>query len=334
MEKNETATLQKLFLSKIKDLVPSNLSLADELCDLLGISSDSAYRRLRGETALTIDEVAILCKHYRISLDSVGSYESETVTFNYHFIKNRDEYKKYLETIKSELGKILAARERVIYYAAVDIPVFYNFNFPLVSLFKSFYWLKSVVNNPEMAAMKFSRDFADPEISELGKDVFKIYSAIPSVEIWNEGSVSSLVKQIGYYWESGLFESSEDALELCNQLEQEMNLIQRQAEISRKLLDENHPGGEPNNFTMYFSEIEIGNNCILATAGDMKAVYLSHSTFNKIVTLNPGFCEGTAEWINNLIKKSNLISGVSEKQRYQFFKSVKEKIQQLKEKIK
>ena len=47
--------------------------------------------------------------------------------------------------------------------------------------------------------------------------------------------------------------------------------------------------------------------------------------FNDIIsmfTINDKFCNGTNEWINYLIGKSSLISGVSEKQRLQFVNKI------------
>jgi hypothetical protein len=60
--------------------------------------------------------------------------------------------------------------------------------------------------------------------------------------------------------------------------------------------------------------------------GDSKVLYLTHNTLNKIVTVNREFCDATERWIQNLIKKSNLISGVSEKQRFQFFNRMKSQL--------
>ncbi|MCR6640365.1 MAG: hypothetical protein NVV82_15555 [Sporocytophaga sp.] len=76
-------------------------------------------------------------------------------------------------------------------------------------------------------------------------------------------------------------------------------------------------------FTLYHSEIEIGNNIILINANSTSKVYLRHQTFNSIVTTDPEFYDNTSCWIDNLIGKSTLISGVSEKARQQYFNKMK-----------
>ena len=49
-----------------------------------------------------------------------------------------------------------------------------------------------------------------------------------------------------------------------------------------------------------------------------------------MMTMNPDFCEEVDDWMENLIKKSVLISGVSEKMRYQFFNKIFNKLNALK----
>jgi hypothetical protein len=57
----------------------------------------------------------------------------------------------------------------------------------------------------------------------------------------------------------------------------------------------------------------------------MKAVYLSVHTFNKLITVNQKFVSHTEEWLDKLISKSIPISGVAEKNRYQFFRKANDK---------
>ena len=120
-------------------------------------------------------------------------------------------------------------------------------------------------------------------------------------------------------------------MEVCKQSLDELNTIEKQAELSSKKTD--GTGREQNEFMMYHSDIEIGNNSILTRKGENEILYLSVHTFNKIITVNKEFIKETRNWTNNLIKKSNLISGISQKQRYQFFKAGKDKINQLYNKI-
>ncbi|MFH2142561.1 MAG: hypothetical protein ABIJ97_09075, partial [Bacteroidota bacterium] len=311
-----------------------NCSLVNELSDLFDISNDSAYRRLRGETALTFDEIIILCKKYNISFDFITGLVSNSVTFKYEPNGNtKEEFKNYLSVICNDLEMLSKTKNCKIIYAAEDIPLFHHFQYPELASFKLFYWMKSVMNVPEYIESKFSPDIIDNEILDLCKKMDDYYRIIPSVEIWTELTINSLIKQIQFYWDSGLFADKKYALSVCDCLKLELENIMKQAEKSTKFINDREMLINEGNFTLYHSEVEIGNNCILASVSDNRTVYLSHFTFNFISTTGKSFCDETEKWLNNLIRKSILISGVSEKQRYQFFSAAVKSVENLKKRI-
>jgi hypothetical protein len=110
---------------------------------------------------------------------------------------------------------------------------------------------------------------------------------------------------------------------MCAEVRAMVERLQNNAEKKSKL-----PSGQEN-FTFYQSEIMIGNNTILVSAGSSKVAYISHHTFNVMTTTNPSFLAEDEAWLNNLMKRSVLISGVSEKQRNQFFRVFHNKLDDL-----
>ena len=85
----------------MKERIDSNISFVDELADMLELSTDSAYRRMRGETSLTFEELALLSKRFNISVDSLMESETNELTFQFQPLKedgfNFIEYLKYIE---------------------------------------------------------------------------------------------------------------------------------------------------------------------------------------------------------------------------------------------
>ena len=103
--------------------------------------------------------------------------------------------------------------------------------------------------------------------------------------------------------------------------------------MNTKIDRENKPASRENNYSLYHSDVMIGNNCILVNMGKIQATYISYHTFNSMITTNANYCNETDLWLKNLIRKSNLISGVAEKQRYRYFKRIEDAMKKLKEKI-
>ena len=320
-ETEKQLTTQQVFLKKLESIIPRTSSLASELSDVLNISSDSAYRRIRGETLLTIEEAVILCNHFKISLDSIQSTEPGIVTFRYNLLyDNEQSFIEYMKSLKKDLMVINSSKERRIIYACEDIPIFHNFNYPVLSAFKIFYWLKSIMNVPSLQGETFETSKISDEVKQLGREIYDLYASVPCIEIWTETTIMGTLKQIEFYWDSGSFKSKEDALEVCNALKEELLSIQKQAEAGHKFSSAGPSLNDTNLYSMYHCEIEITNNCVLVDMGDVQSVYLGHFSFNTMSTTNISYCKETEFWLSNIIKKSTLISGIAEKHRYKYFK--------------
>ena len=55
--------LQDYLFQQVKEKLPKNVQLVDAVADLLHLSNDSAYRRIRGETPLVLDELQLILQH-------------------------------------------------------------------------------------------------------------------------------------------------------------------------------------------------------------------------------------------------------------------------------
>lgn len=314
---------QMVFMEKLKALLPPQQGLADVLADLLQVSKDSAYRRIRGETALTLDEVLIICEQFRITFESLSN--PNAVTFQFKQLKpDIESFREYLTGMYTDLERIKSFENSEIIYAAEDIPVFHHFPHKMLSSFKTYYWMRSIMNVKAFEGTRFKAGLIPEDIIELGKKIHQVYQSIPSAEIWTDETISSTLNQIEYYWEAGLFEDVETGIAVCDDFITELRSIQQLCEIGTKQF-------KPYRF--YHNDIMIGNNCILIKAGTTKFCYLSHHSFNFMLTTDFAFSEETESWLENMMRRSALISGVSEKQRNIFFSQLIGRVEGLKIKM-
>ncbi len=321
--------LQAIFLQKLKETLPPNLALAEEMADLLGISTDSAYRRIRCETELSIDEVYKLTKKYNISMDGIFSNLGDTVTFTYtKLTDNAENFEKYLNRIYGHVKAINSFPEKKITYMAEELPIFYSFFSDKLTQFKLFYWQRSVLNVPIYQGKKFEFGIIPPHQVELAMNALKEYKTIPSVEVWTDETIHTVLKQVEFYAESGAFQNKADALEIIDEIKKMAQYIENCAESGRKEIS------SPNeNYAMYCSDVVLGTNCIYINAGPAKYAYITFNSVNSLTTNNQEFCEETEHWVKNIVKKSTLMSGVAEKQRFQFFSKMYKNIDSCHERI-
>ena len=325
---------QSILFQILKEKIPPGYSIVEEVADLLSVSTDSAYRRIRGQTILSLDETRKICDRYSISLDALLGSQPSSVTFRYRTIDPVEfNFKAYLEQILSDIQQIKKFEHKKILYTAKDIPLFYHFEFAELATFKIFFWLKTFMQFPEYKDAKFSLDETDDELMAIGREILEIYVGIPSIEIWNDETIFSALRQIEFYHDSGLFTESGTAILLCDKLLELIRHIKQQADNGRKFLSTKEVADTEDNYQLYYNELTLVDNTILIDTDGRRVVYMTHNLLNNLITTNEKFCSETVNIMNNMMNKSNLISSSSAKLRNIFFLRMEEKINHLKAKL-
>jgi hypothetical protein len=320
--------VQNEFFARLRKRLPSGLGLAEELSALLNISLDSSYRRLRGETDLTVAEVAAIVKRYPVSIDDICANKSDTVSFSYTKLTNSaSNFEEYLGRVLKHLQLVNKFDNKKIYYMAEEMPLFYSFHSPAFTDFKLYYWQRSVLNCPEYQQAQYRPGLVPKHMLDLAKAIYTEYLTIPSVEIWTDLTIITGLRQIQFYFESGVIDKTM-ALTLFTEYRSTIGMLQKCAEQGRKNVSD-----QDETFFMYSSEVTLGTNCIYTMMGESRYSFISFNTLNSLTTSNPEFCEETEHWVRNIEKKSAVISGVSEKQRYQFFSGMYRKIDSFVEQV-
>ncbi len=326
--------IQQVFLTQLKDKLPGHVSLVEELAETLSVSNDSAYRRIRGETALSIREVYVLSSRFGLSLDSMLQDIGNAVTFeNMSFVNHAFDSVNYLKKILADLKNIASFEDSEIIYAAKDIPIFHLFVVPEIAMFKTFFWTKTIASLPALENVKFSLSQMNGEVLDLSDKILRQYNEIPSTEIWSDETITSLLKQIEYYFDCGLFEDDGDAVKMCDKVEEMLTHIKKQVGKGEKFLPNSTDTGIADGFKIYLNEVVLPDNTILAKKDEHTTTYLSHDVMNYLITNNRNFSTTTLSTIQNVIKRSSLISKVSERDRNRFFERMMKRVRALKVKI-
>ena len=323
----EQPGVQQLFFQHFKNNLPPHLSLVDEIAELLKISNDSAYRRIRGEKGISFDEIRTLCAHFRISLDQLFYLNSESIIFTGRPIDNTIfPFELYLNDIVSQLKQINSFERREMIQLCKDIPIFHYFNYGELAAFKFFFWLKTILQYPLFGKKLYvAEDFADP-LQKTAAKIMEEYNRFPSQEIWNVENIHSTIRQIEYYKDTKVFASAQDILNLYESLDKTIDHIERQAELGYKFSISGTQVLPNIGYKLFVNEFILGDNSFCALLNETKVVYLNHSVLSYFVTRDTGFTEYIYQHHQNIVRKSTLISDVGEKERHRFFNTMHEKI--------
>ncbi len=326
----ESTGAQHLFFQHIKSLLPAHLSLVDEIANALNISNDSAYRRIRGEKPIALEEIKKLCINFRISLDQLWHLNSDSVLFTGKLADRTNfSFELYIQDFLQQLQIINSFEDKELYYWAKDVPIPYYYQFYELAAFKCFFWMKTVLEYPEYNKMKFKFEDFDDKLWKVGEKILDTWNKIPTQEIWNVDNINTYMQQIEYYKDTNAFSCKEDIVKLYECLEKMVDHIEEQAAAGYKF-NLNAKGSAGASFKVYVNEFIIGDNTVMAVINKKPMVYLCHSFINYTGTKDPVFCEYMYNYFQKLIRKSTLVSSVSEKQRSNFFDPIRENIERRK----
>jgi transcriptional regulator with XRE-family HTH domain len=330
-------SVQIRILEAIKHDLPSHISLVDELAELLNVSKDSAYRRLRGEKSLDIREIQILASHFNLSLDSILNTNNNVLSFNTQIIgANKFTFKDWLCNVLNLLGMVSQMENGILSYFARDLPIFHHFLFPELGAFKLYFWFKTYLNDDEIDGLTMDLDHLPPKVEELmpiTKSIWEAYARTASEEIWTSETVNILLKQILYYYEAGILKSRAQALKVLEQYQQVIEIIQNEASLGVKSINPGVSSSSGATFNLYYNEVSMGDNSILFSMGEKKMAFITSSIKIFMNTADPVFCDQMERYHNNFKRKSTLLSKTSEKERLRLFADIKSTIDQYRTKI-
>jgi len=325
----ESLSAQQSFFQHIKSILPAHLSLIDAIAEVLDITNDSVYRRVRGEKPITLDEAAKLASHFKISLDQFLHLQSDSFIFSGKLANESGHvFEKWMQENLKQLAYVNSFKHKHMYYLAKDLPIMQQFMMPELTAFKSFFWRKSILHYHEMKGAKFSLKNIDEEHILLGKKIIETYNQIPSSEIWHIESINSTIRQIEFYRDAGIFETEEDIRQLYKAVLQLINHLELQADLGLKFNIGEKPLSNAARYNLYNNELILGDNTVLAELDEMKITFLNHSVINYVVTRDVQFNVHMYDNIQNLIRKSTHLSEVGEKERARFFNRIRDKIKQ------
>lgn len=324
----ENIELQQQLFNYLKNSLPPHLSLVDELMDLLNLSADSVYRRIRGEKPITLLELKIICEKYHLSLDQLLQLKTESVLFDAPGMNGTvGEFSNYLKGMLQQFKYFNSFKTKEIQYLCKDSTIWNFYLFPEIAAFKTFFWSKTINNQAELSNKTFSfEEFPYEDCFILGQQVLQEFNQIPCVELWNLESMQSTINQVAYYHDAGNFKTDKDFEAVVDSFQKMIDHLQLQAEKGVKFM----PGANEVSYKapiqFYINELILGNNTMVINLDGKNLTMVTYSVFHYLFTKDPRFAEKVTGSFNTLLSRSTLISKTGEKDRNRFFNVLREKV--------
>jgi len=326
-------SFQSKFLGELTSRYAKRSEAVEKIGSVLGLTNDNVYRRLRGDTSISLDEMRTLAEAYKMSIDKLLDLNQNDVMFTFNSfdnqIKHVDDFVNNLLGLLTQFSMVPDAK---VLYASAEIPVFYHAIVPELFSFKLYVWARTVWNLDYFQNEKFKTDIIPYTTRQSFQKINDLYKHLNSVELWSYNIFDNTLNQIEYHLESAMFENENDAIILCEALETICHHMREMAIKGRKfsLKGDSEMGSE---LTLFHNEIVYTNNTILYTTPEFKLLFTTFCNPNFIMTKDQRICDFSNDWFNTVMSKSQLISGLNERQRNKYFDGIQRRIAMTKKRI-
>ena len=330
------SSFQEKFIQELEKRLTKKGELVESLMTLLSLTKDGAYRRLRGDTALTAEELQVLALQFDISLDVLFKTDQPKVLFSYNLFNDPiHSLSDYLHQVLTQVSSFSQLKEVEVYYSSREIPVFLFMMFPKLLSFKLYLFGITAWDIESLRDRKFTFDLLHTEDFKIAKQISETYCKVDSIDIWPLSVLNQTLNQIEYLLVEGRFENISIAVELCEEIFKLLQHTRQMAEKGQKFLPGSTPEEITNNgkFELFYNEIASTDNNILCISENQYALFNTFTSPNFLFTTDQKICLAIENWFKQILNHSTSISIYSGKSRAYFFNLLEKRATELRQHI-
>ncbi|MDZ7877644.1 MAG: helix-turn-helix transcriptional regulator [Saprospiraceae bacterium] len=326
--------LQGYLFDEILTRFPRRPDAVEALSKLLNLGQDAIYRRMRGDSSLSSDEIALLAKTFNVSLDKFIFKQSDSVVFTFNpFSHKVKSFEDYLKGIETDIEMLIKLPDIKIMDAWTEIPFFYHIYFPELFCFKFYVWGRTIWHFDYLQNRKFTFDTIPVPVVQQAQKILERYRQIPSTQLWSLSIMDNTLTQIEYHINSGSFEHPEDALLLCSKVLELAEHMEKMTVYGKKIAVGGNAERGGANLELYHNEMLSTNNTIFVQSKVGRFVYTTISNPNFLKTSDDQMCNYTDKWFKNIIEKSRPMSQSGESGRRFFFDRLRKRIEVVRKRV-
>lgn len=318
----DTHDCNEAFLEAIRQKLPADIEPVKFFMDSLYIGKQSAYRRLRGEVPLLLEEALLIAQKLEISLDSLFKIGNEKkLNFYMRFPEFNNPSDADYKALQDYVYEVLLADKypnSQLNIATNTLPQQLYLQYDNLSRF--FLFMREHTRG-EKILKPYSQIVVTPRLKEIFRDSFEAHTRFKNIRfVLDKHVLLYLVGNIHYFYEINLI-SSEEVRLLCEDLFKLLNYLEKIA-----LTGENENGAQ---VSLYISNINFDKNCTTIKIGDHHISIVETYILNGVGTNDKENFERMENWISSRCRLSTMISSCGELYRITFFNEQRKLVENL-----
>lgn len=320
-------SFQRLFLNRLSGRFKSRSELVHEVSGILHVGRDAVYRRLRGDTALTADEMVLLAETYQVRMEIGGGADHkrglrlppadlELPRDEFHHI-----HLLYLRV--QQMNRLAAASFDI---ASTDLPIYYQLSTPMLRSFKIFMYGLTSWNLEKWKDRAFFPQLINEEVHDIVDQLVADHFLMPAREFWSVGMFDTTLRQIRYMVQLGRFESIEDADLIYDELLQMVDYLEKMESAGKRYAIGSEANEESPALEVHYDEISGGTNIVVVRSAERSFLFSAPVSPDYLVTAEQELTGETEKWFDNLIYQNKSLREASGQYASTYFARLRHRI--------
>lgn len=295
------------------------------VADFLCVSTDAVSKWSYGTTVINYVYLKKIIEHFKIRPDELFKPKSDYfyVKYNSLDMKNISLYRDYIYGLDQLLSSASNVPNAKIYFQADEIPIFHFMPYKLLTYFKLYAYAYDM-NKLELSFEEYIKELDTYDLEPIFKSIARNYDNIESTEIWDYGILDNLLAQIGYFDELERFKSSDIKSQLLDDLCELLDNFKSLATAGEK--------SSGKRFDFFVKPFPLGRSFMVIDADQLQSVSLKVDTINSLTMTDRRLVDESYTTFFAAREKSLAVGIGSERERMKYFKNLKDKIVNIKNK--
>ena len=281
----------------------------------LHLGRDAVYRRLRGDTVLTIDELYTLADHYNLPLRGGSSSGLSYPTEQLYVRSEVEYYRNFCDRCRfftDQSGMYLD-------YATAELPFYFEFGTPALLLFKTYIYGITTWDFDKWRDRPFTPAMVDPAVGELAREVLDVMFDVPGRELWSVRILDTTLRQLEYTVETGRLQQLAVVEEIYAELRATVDHVAAMSRSGKRFQPGSQPTKESPDFRAYHHALTNTNNVIIVRTPARRYVYSMFVTPTYLMSSDEQMSHYLTGWFDRMIATADPLQEASQGSAERFF---------------
>lgn len=323
---------QRSFFKELEEHFTKRGEMINALSETLNVGKDAVYRRLRGDTVLSADELILLARKYDVRLDLQQDAPSST-NFSTTLFEITSEV-EYFQEIEEGINFISKIEGITMDYATPELPLFYILFTPTILAFKTYVYGLTSWDFAKWKGVEFRPELIDPEVFEIAKRTLKPLCNLPGRELWSIGILDVTLREIEHAVDIGRLVDGELIKRMFSEIEEIIDHMEAMTEAGKRFLPGTQPTETSPDFCVYHNEMTNTNNVVIVKSESLSLALSAFINPDYIISSDKNLLKKMETWFENLVESSDVLIANSGKYKERYFNKLRRSLATAEQRIK